>query len=294
MDTIFVTGGSSSLGSSVIRGLLPGFRILASTHRSSLMTADDRLELLQGGLEKCRDHASSIQTAQVIVHLAAVTHSDDESHYFHVNHELTCRLLEVCRPEQHFVLVSSQCAHPQGGPYGRSKWLAEEAVRSSGLPHTILRPSEIYGSTGMEGIDALIAFARKRHLMVDFRDDGHPVRYSPVSLDEVAACIVKSATFPVSSSEPYALCNDLAWTASEMAVALRKSIRPLAIVPVPVRLLRGVARLRIPLPFKLDQLDRLTIPKTQDNSPAKRDFGFHPRSFLSYLAETASPNCIEF
>ena len=71
-----------------------------------------------------------------------------------------------------------------------------------------------------------------------------------------------------------------------MAATLRKSIRPLAVVPVPVRLLQGAARLRIPMPFKLDQLDRLTIPKTLDNFSAKRDFGFHPRSFLSYLAES--------
>ena len=51
-------------------------------------------------------------------------------------------------------------------------------------------------------------------------------------------------------------------------------------------MLQGAARLRIPMPFKLDQLDRLTIPKTLDNFSAKRDFGFHPRSFLSYLAES--------
>jgi len=58
-------------------------------------------------------------------------------------------------------------------------------------------------------------------------------------------------------------------------------------VPVLVRLLQGAARLRIPMPFKLDQLDRLTSQKTLDNSSAKCGFGFHPRSFLDCLAETA-------
>lgn len=290
MQTIFITGGSSALGSRVIRGLLPDFRILASIHRKPISLADDGLQVLEGGLENCPNHAASIQTARIVLHLAAVTHTDDESQYFRVNDELTRRLLSVCKPGQHFVLVSSQCAHPQGGTYGRSKWLAEEAVRSSGLEYTILRPSEIYASKGTEGIDALVAFARKWHVMVDFRHNGRPVRYSPVSLDETAECIVKAAASPVPSREPYALCNDLSWTAAEMAAALRKSIRPLAVMPVPVGLLQGAARLRIPLPFKRDQLDRLLIPKARDNSSAKSDFGFRPRSFLDHLAEATVGN----
>lgn len=81
MDTIFITGGSFILGSCVICRLLPGFRILASTHRNPLPLADGKMEVLPGGLENCRGHAPSIQTARVIAHLAAVSHSDDESQY---------------------------------------------------------------------------------------------------------------------------------------------------------------------------------------------------------------------
>ncbi len=88
----------------------------------------------------------ALQRAQVVLHMAAVTHSDDPAEYFRVNAELTKQLVSTCSPSQHFVYVSTICAHPDGGAYGQSKWLAEEAIRRSGLDYTIIRPAEIYGS----------------------------------------------------------------------------------------------------------------------------------------------------
>ncbi|MEI6561064.1 MAG: sugar nucleotide-binding protein [Verrucomicrobiota bacterium] len=286
MNTVFVTGGSSKLGNRVIQGLLPEFRILATSHRKPLAFPPGGVEILENGLEQCERFARRIQEAGTILHMAAITHTDDQSRYFSVNHELTRRLLEVCRPTQHFVYVSSQCAHPEGGAYARSKWLAEEAIRSSGVNYTIIRPSEVYGSKGGEGIDALLALARKTHVVVDFRHRG-PVGYSPVSLDETVDFIVKATRQSRFPRETYTLCNDRKYTATEIAGALRSLVRPLAVVPVPVKLLMAAVRLHLPVPFKQDQLDRLVVPKTLDNSAAKRDYGFQPRSFLDYLADRA-------
>jgi hypothetical protein len=70
-----------------------------------------------------------------------------------------------------------------------------------------------------------------------------------------------------------------------MARALRSSVRPLFVVPVPVMMLRAAKRLRLPLPFKRDQLDRLVLPKTYDSTLARRDYDFQPGSFLDYLTK---------
>ena len=122
--------------------------------------------------------------AQVIVHLAAVTHTNDEKQYFFVNTELTKRLLAVCRPGQRFIFVSSQSAHPDGGAYAHSKWLAEAAVRTSGLDFTIIRLAQVYGSKSGEGIDGLIAFARRTHLLPDIRHHGSAA-YAPIAAEIV-------------------------------------------------------------------------------------------------------------
>jgi len=284
METVLVTGGSSTLGQYVLRRLVSRVHILATVHRHSVKIPDGEVELLPGGLEECVRHQKILQRAQVVLHMAAVTHSDDPSAYFRVNAELTEQLISVCAPSQHFVYVSTICAHPNGGVYGRSKWLAEEAIRRSRLNYTIIRPAEIYGSSNREGIDALVALARKLRVLPDFRCGGS-IEYAPISVQETAHFIAEATIARRQTGQTYTLCADRSYTVPEIARALRSSVHPLFVVPVPVMMLRAAKALRLPLPFKRDQLDRLVVPKTYDNALARRDYDFQPRSFLDHLTE---------
>jgi nucleoside-diphosphate-sugar epimerase len=285
MESAFVTGGSSQLGQHVLRNLMSRMRILAVVHRHKIDVPGAEIELLHGGLEETVRNPTTLQRAQVVLHLAAVTHSDDPSEYLRVNAELTKQLVSVCGPSQHFVYVSTVCAHPDGGPYGKSKWLAEETVRSSGLNYTIIRPAEIYGSKGDEGIDALIALARKVHVLPDFRHRGS-IEYAPISAQEAGCFIAEATVYRRYTGQTYTLCADHSCVAPEMARGLRNSVRPLFVVPVPIMMLRLAKAVGLPLPFRRDQIDRLVLPKTYDNALAHRDYGFQPRSFLGYLAES--------
>lgn len=283
METLFVTGGSSTLGQHVLRKLVSRVHILAVEHKRTVELLDGEVERLHGGLEECVRHPGPVQAAQIVLHMAAVTHTDDASEYLRVNTELTKRLLSVCDRRHHFVYLSTICAHPDGGAYGYSKWLAEESIRASGLKYTIIRPSEIYGSKDGQGIDALITLACKTHILPDFRCSGS-IKYSPISLDETAQFIADATVQRRRSDQTYTLCAQQPCTAPEMAQALRSSVRPLFVVPVPVLLLRAAAAFRLPLPFKRDQVDRLILPKASSNMDARCDYGFQPRPFLDYLA----------
>jgi len=284
MESAFVTGGSSQLGQHVLRNLMSRMRIMAVLHRRKIDVAGAGIELLHGGLEETVRNPTTLQSAQVVLHMAAVTHSDDPSEYFRVNAELTKQLVSVCSPSQHFVYVSTICAHSDAGAYGKSKWLAEETVRSSGLDYTIIRPAEIYGSKGDEGIDALIALARKVHILPDFRHGGS-IEYAPISAQEAAHFIAEATVYRRYRGETYTLCADHSCVAPEMARALRNSVRPLFVMPVPIMMLRLAKAVGLPLPFRRDQIDRLVLPKTYDNALARRDYSFQPRSFLGYLTE---------
>jgi nucleoside-diphosphate-sugar epimerase len=284
MDTIFVTGGSSTLGQHVLRNLVPRVHVVAVVHRRRVEIPDAEFERLHGGLEETVRNPGALQRAQVVLHMAAVTHSDNPSEYFRVNTNLTKQLLSLCSPSQHFVYVSTICADPDTGAYGRSKWLAEKAIRDSGLNYTIIRPAEIYGSSNSEGIDALVALARKVRILPDFRHGGS-IRYAPISVHEAAQFIAEATIRRRHNGRTYTLCAERSCAATEMAQALRKSVRPLFVLPVPVVMLRGAKALRLPLPFKRDQIDRLVLAKTYNNASARRDYDFHPRSFLDYLAQ---------
>jgi len=284
METVFVTGGGSQLGQHVLRRLMSRMRIIAVVHRRKIDLPGAEMELLHGGLEETIRNPIALKRAQVILHMAAVTHSDNPAEYFRVNAELTKQLVSSCDPSQHFVYVSTICAHSAGGVYGQSKWLAEETVRNSGLDYTIIRPAEIYGSSDGEGIDALIALARKVHILPDFRHGGS-IEYAPVSVRETAYFIAEATVYHRYSGKMYTLCADRSCAATEMAHALRNSVRPLFVVPVPVTILRLAKRLGLPVPFKCDQIDRLVLPKTYDNTLAHRDYDFQPLSFLDSLAK---------
>jgi uncharacterized protein YbjT (DUF2867 family) len=284
IETVFVTGGSSTLGQHVLRRLMSHFHVLAVVHRHNVEIPNAEIELLHGGLEETVRNPRALQRAQVVLHMAAVTHGDEPTEYFRVNAELTKQLVSACSPSQHFIYVSTICAHPDGGAYGRSKWLAEEAIRNSRLDYTIIRPSEIYGSRDGEGIDALIALARKVRILPDFRYGGS-IKYAPISTQEAAHFIAEATIYRRQQGQTYTLCADRLYTASEMARALRSSVRLLFVVPVPVMMLRAAKRLRLPLPFKRDQLDRLVLRKTYDSALARRDYDFQPGSFLDYLTK---------
>jgi NADH dehydrogenase len=214
--------------------------------------------------------------------MAAVTHADEPDEYFRVNAELTKQLVSACSASQHFIYVSTICAHPDGGAYGRSKWLAEEAIRNSRLDYTIIRPSEIYGSRDGEGIDALIAVARKVHILPDFRYGGS-IKYAPISVQDAAHFITEVTICRRHTGQAYTLCAERSCAAPEMARALRSSVRPLFVIPVPIMMLRAAKTLGLPLPFKRDQIDRLVLPKPYDSVLTRRDYDFQPQSFLDYL-----------
>ena len=284
IETVFVTGGSSTLGQHVLRRLMSHFRVLAVVHRHNVEIPDAEIELLHGGLEETVRNPQALQRAQVVLHMAAVTHADEPAEYFRVNAELTKQLVSACGPSQHFIYVSTICAHPDGGAYGRSKWLAEQTIRSSGLNYTIIRPAEIYGSSNREGIDALVALARKLRVLPDFRCGGS-IKYAPISTQEAAHFIAEATIARRQTGQIYTLCADRSYTVPEMARALRTSSRPIFVIPVPMMMLRAAKALRLPMPFKRDQIDRLVLSKRYDSALARRDYDFRPQSFLDYLTE---------
>jgi nucleoside-diphosphate-sugar epimerase len=285
VSAVLVTGASSALGRMLVDGLLPAHRVIALAHRAPVDTRGGRVEVLAGGLERCADHAAIIAAADVIVHLAAVTHSHDAALYERVNHQLTRGLIAVARPGQRFVLVSTVCAHERGGAYGVSKLRAEEALRASALDWTIARLSEVFGLGAGEGIDALIALARRARIIPDFREHGSSVRYAPVSGESVVRFLLDVVDRPVRSKATYTLCSSVACTAPDMAAALRAAGVRAWSVPVPLALLRGAIRARLPVPFVADQIDRLVVPKSYDPAAARADHGFEPGDFLEQLKQ---------
>jgi nucleoside-diphosphate-sugar epimerase len=285
MTRVFITGGSSVIGRHILRDLLThGCQVTALIHRRPLESAGDAATV-SGSILDPAAFADEVRQAQVVIHLAGLTHSDDPRQYDEINRVGTERLLGVCASSAFFVYVSSRCAHPEGGAYGISKFRAEQTILTGGRRYAIIRPAEVYGTKAGEGIDRLLGLALRTRVVPDFRWHG-PVAYAPIAADEVADFLVQAALQPRHDQAVYPLCAARSWTAADMARELtRIRKRRHFCLPIPVRALDALSRMGVPMPFKSDQLARLKIPRQDNLSAAHADYGFNPRPFNDYLTQ---------
>ena len=163
---ILVTGASSPLAVGVLRQLLlnSDLELWCTRYRKEIPLADPRLHVIDLDLESDVSGTLSPVRFDEVIHFAGVTHASDEQQYWNVNLQGTVRLAEAVRANgcRRFVYVSTRCATRGSGAYGESKLAAEQELQKFDWESLlIIRPAEIYGSDSNEGIDRMLAVARK-------------------------------------------------------------------------------------------------------------------------------------
>lgn len=163
---ILVTGASSPLAVGVLRQLLLNndLELWCGRHRKDIPITDPRLQVIDLDLESDLSTTLSRADFDMVAHFAGVTHAIDEEQYWKVNLEGTTRLAEAVRQNgcRRFVYISTRCATPGSGAYGESKLAAEQELQKLDWESLlIIRPAEIYGGGSKEGIDRMLAVARR-------------------------------------------------------------------------------------------------------------------------------------
>ena len=163
---ILVTGASSPLAVGVLSQLLlnSDAQLWCGRHRKEIPLSDPRLHVIDLDLESDLSGTLSHELFDEVIHFAGVTHASDEEQYWKVNLEGTRRLAEAARANgcRRFVYVSTRCATQGSGAYGESKLAAEQVLQKFDWESLlIIRPAEIYGSESNEGIDRMLAVARR-------------------------------------------------------------------------------------------------------------------------------------
>ncbi|OPX57493.1 MAG: short chain dehydrogenase [Methanomassiliicoccales archaeon PtaB.Bin215] len=169
---VLVTGATGFLGGHLIEEMAKSPHVPVCAHRkgSDTRKIDDLgLEKVVFDLTDGDSMLSALRNVDAVVHLAAYyTFTGKKEMYEKVNVKGTGDLLEACQQAgvRRFIYCSSTeamgpIASPPGDEdsplnpqyeYGRSKAMAEELVRSSGLDWTILRPSGIYGPSNVDDV----------------------------------------------------------------------------------------------------------------------------------------------
>lgn len=264
MMRILVTGASSPLAVGVMRYLLlnPDVEIWAGRHRKNIPLVDPRLHVIDLDLES----ELSLSPFDLVIHFAGVTHATDEQQYWKVNLEGTRRLAQAtyeagCR---RFVYISTRCATRGSGAYGESKLAAEQELQKfEWTSLLIIRPAEIYGGGGQEGIDRMLTLARKWHVVPALFGDSN-LKFAPMHVDDftrLAATLIQQHQTGVRIET---VCGPEDLNGFELASRIAKRHRA---IPLPLwwPAVAGGLKLLHKLGFaivKPDQLTRLTSEKT--------------------------------
>jgi len=174
---------------------------------------------------------------------------------------------------------------PGATRYHRTKWRAEELVRSSGLPHAIFRPSIISGPENRP-IRTLARLHRWSPLVPVFEDGRFPMQ--PVWIGDVALAFALAAERPALSGV-FELGGPATLTYEEFVRAIGRAAghpRPLVHVPLAVaRAAAAVLGVMGPLaPLTLDQLQMLVEGSATPANALESTFGIRALPFEAGLA----------
>jgi nucleoside-diphosphate-sugar epimerase len=256
---ILVTGSSGFVGSAVSVALTRAGHVVRRASRQPDNGADRAttewvpLPDLQGQI----DWDPIVAGVDVVVHLAAIAHRSevDSEDYARANRLATASLARACQRHKIRRLVFMSSIGAQAGSaadhvvtetdepspvtaYDRAKLAAEDEIRSSGVPFTILRPVIVYGPGAKANIALMTRIAA---LPVPLPFGSFNNRRSLVSIDNLAQAVVFCVDNPATENQTFIVADREPITFAEMLSALRQAQdRSPGLVPVPPSVVRAL------------------------------------------------------
>lgn len=285
---VLFTGASSPLGMRVLRCVLEDeeyAEVWCGVHDRAVSISHPKLRQFKLRLECPLDLSEIAAPLTQVVHFAAATHARDEREYWDVNLRGTVNLATAARALgcRRFVYVSTRCAAEGSGEYGASKLAAERELQKLDWDSLlIVRPAEIYGALGREGIDSFIGSAARFHVVPLLWGDKR-LRFAPVHADDFVNAMCALLKEQRRGVHVLDICGPerLSGTALAWRIARRYAALPLPLWwPAFRPMLRVLHTLGIN-PVTPDQIARLLGPKTAERSTSDRTLIRPMKRFLS-------------
>jgi NADH dehydrogenase len=305
LGPIFLTGGSGFVGSAVLDALLGAdYSVHALTTRKPLERSDDRVQSFTGGLFDDAALDAGMKECTAVIHLVGiiVERPGKGITFDRIHYQGTKQVVDAAKRAgiKRYIQMSAIGARADApANYHRTKFLAEEYVRASGLDFTIIQPSLIHGPRG-DFMKQEAGWARGSAAPFLFMPYfgrgllglGGAGKLQPVFVDDVARAFVESIDDPKKIGETFAIGgpDQMTWTQMHRMVAktLLGHTRP--VMPIPAwnaKLIATITPAAL-LPFSRDQVLMSEEDNVCDLTKFVSAFGWTPRSFEETLREYSS------
>ncbi|WP_374713448.1 complex I NDUFA9 subunit family protein [Symbiobacterium terraclitae] len=296
MAVVLVAGGTGFIGSHIVRRLLAdGHRVIAMSRSPG--RAQGRLpegvELRRGDTADASTLGTALEGVEVVVAAIQFPNHPVENPrrghtYVKVDGEGTVRLVEAARRAgvRRFVYMSGAGTREgQTKPWFLAKLMAEKAVRESGIPYTIFRPSWVYGPED-RSLNKFAAFARVLPF-VPVIGSGR-TRVQPLYVGDLAAAVAASLGTEAAVNQTYEIGGPEELTMDEIIRTMLRVMgrrRPLLHAPAGlVKLAAWPLQILPAPPLSPAAVDFVLMEEPVDNTAVLRDLGIK----LTPLAEGLS------
>lgn len=256
---VLVTGARGFVGGHLVPYLAAqGYEVIAASRATTSFAHPNVSTVRLPDLSQLFDWQPMLDQCDAVVHLAGIAHkyaADD--FYDRVNHRATSALARAISrgTPKHLVFISSIAAQSgshsdrvlteddfptPNNAYGRSKFAAEQSIRSAGIPYTILRPVVIYGD-GEKGNFAAVHQISKLPIPLPF--GAMSAQRSVLSIQNFSSAVATALTNPRARCETFIVADPMPVTVAQLIARYRESHgKAPRLLPVPENLVRLALR----------------------------------------------------
>lgn len=280
---IGVTGATGFLGGHLInRLLIDGHKLRTLVHRRRPDPAlESQVVAVTGSVNNIESLRAAFEGAEIICHLVGLIAETRTQTFKEIVARGTANVVKACRLAgvRRLLYISAiGTSSDAASKYHRTKYVAEQAVISSGLEYVILRPSVIFGPG--DGFITMLERLIRMSPVTPVIGSGR-YKLQPVFIDDLVAVIVRSITSDVGLGriieiggpeklEFLQILNIIKQVTGRRRLNLHL---PLAFMKLVARLMEAVMK---PAPITTDQLLMMEAGNVVQSSETIELFGVQP------------------
>lgn len=285
---VFLTGATGFVGSHLLHDLLKNgyeVRCLVREGSQGRLALKERAEIASGDIMDPETLRGKLQGCHAVIHLVGIIREVPKKGitFERLHYQGTMNIMEAAREQgiSRFLHMSALGVKPGArSRYHKTKFMAEEDIRKSGLTFTILRPSVIFGPHD-EFVNLLASMVRRLPLFPVI-GDGH-YKIQPVSLENVSQGFVRALEVKESEGKTYEVAGperlEYDRILDIIGGLLGKRVRKIHLPISMIRPLVTVLETFPSFPLTREQLIMLLEDNVSDDMAFFQDFGITPIPF---------------